>query len=104
MAAGGHVEMPPANTAPHPIARAEQPVAPRRDEPTRDEPTRADAPAIAAAPRPKMTTFTFQPLEEAAEPAAIADSAQSAAAAGSTRRAVPARSFFPQPRPIGRDQ
>jgi lipopolysaccharide export system ATP-binding protein len=104
IAAGGHVEMPPAKTAPQPIARAEQPVAPRRDEPTRDEPTRADAPAVAAAPRPKMTTFTFQPLEEAAEPAAIADSAQSAAAAGSTRRAVPARSFFPQPRPIGRDQ
>lgn len=56
------------------------------------------------ATRPKMTTFTFQNLEEAVESESVPESPEAAAIATQPRRAVPARSFFPQPRPIGRDQ
>ncbi len=54
--------------------------------------------------RPQMTTFTFQTWDETSETEPVSESTQPPDSAGSTRRAVPARSFFPQPRPIGRDR
>jgi len=63
--------------------------------------TAGAAAEIAATPVAKMTTFTFQAWDEA--PAAEAPKPLSEPPE-SGRRAVPARSFFPQPRPIGRDQ
>lgn len=59
---------------------------------------------VSSTARPQMTTFTFQAWDETSEPEPVSESAQPSDSAESVRRAVPARSFFPQPRPIGRDR
>lgn len=59
---------------------------------------------VSSTARPQMTTFTFQAWDETSEPEPVSESAQPSDPAESVRRAVPARSFFPQPRPIGRDR